>query len=87
MIFTIRNDFHNTSVKVRCDALQHIHNEIEISPSVSQIKRIHRELCGMSDCTCGGICGPQSATVTARNGQTVELRLIINQDALYTASR
>lgn len=48
---TITNDFHSTSVTVVVPA--------DGILSVSQTKRVYRELCGMSDCTCGGIRGSQ----------------------------
>jgi len=48
---TLSNDFHNSSVVVRVP-----HNGV-LSPSTT--KRVYRELCGISDCTCGGIRGSQ----------------------------
>jgi hypothetical protein len=48
---TIKNDFHNTEVKVR--AKRRIHHDDEVMLSPSQVKRIRRVLCGMH-CTCGG---------------------------------
>ncbi len=57
-MITLRNDFHNTFVRIRAsvgDAL-----------SQHQVRRV-RTLCGMDDCTCGGLLsirGPQDgATV------------------------
>lgn len=52
MIITLTNDFHNTEVTIRVRELPHT-----ITPS--QHQRIERALCGMSDCRCGTIRGPQ----------------------------
>ena len=61
-IYTLRNSLHGTSVNVRCDGVQHIYDEVVITPTKRQWRRIERTLCGMSDCTCGGIrsCDPQT---------------------------
>lgn len=52
MIITLRNDFHNTSVNIRANALPHV-----IPPS--QERRIRRALCGVKGCACGKVRGPQ----------------------------
>lgn len=52
MLITLRNDFHNSSVTIRANALPHV-----ITPS--QEKRVLRALCGVTGCTCGGVRGPQ----------------------------
>lgn len=57
---TLRNDFHNSEVNVWAEQLPH-----ETSPY--QTKRIRRELCGMADCVCGSIRGPQDVKVLQRN--------------------
>lgn len=57
--YTIRNDFHNTEVRVRCEGLSHIYGECTIRPTIRQLQRIRRVLCGERDCTCGGIRGLQ----------------------------
>ena len=48
---TLTNDFHNSSVTVKVPK-----NGIL---SAGTTKRVYRELCGISGCTCGGIRGPQ----------------------------
>jgi len=58
-MYTLRNDFHDSEVRIRCDGLSHIHNECEIRPTKRQLQRIRRVLCGISDCECGSIRGPQ----------------------------
>lgn len=45
-MITITNDFHNTEARVR---------GLELSPAT--VRRVRRELCGISDCTCGGVLG------------------------------
>jgi hypothetical protein len=56
-LVTLTNDFHNSSVVLRCEVLQHIHNELTIYPTVHQIKRSKRKLCGIPGCTCSNDCG------------------------------
>lgn len=48
------NDFHGTSISVRAKITPH---QILLSPG--QIRKIEAELCGMSDCECGGMRGRQ----------------------------
>jgi hypothetical protein len=48
----LRNDFHNSQVQINLRGQRHL--------SPSQAKRAHKQLCGMADCRCGGIRGPQS---------------------------
>ena len=62
MIYTLRNNFHNTQVNVRCQGVQHMAGEINIKLSATQIKRVKRALCGVAGCTCGNdasLRGPQ----------------------------
>lgn len=51
---TLTNDFHNTSVRIRCEVLSHIHNEAMIYPTAGQIAKAKKALCGISGCTCSG---------------------------------
>lgn len=51
MKITLRNDFHNTEAVV----IPHNLHGREGFLSARQVKRADRKLCGMSDCTCGGI--------------------------------
>lgn len=52
---TLSNDFHNTAVTVRVP----IDEEYPIQLSKSQTRRIENALCGMIECECGGVRGPQ----------------------------
>ena len=45
--FTIRSKFHPTSINIVA--------ELDTLLSDSQVRRIDKALCGMRDCTCGGI--------------------------------
>lgn len=49
---TLRNDFHNTTCKIRMRPDQTVLTR-------SQMRRVRKTLCGMSDCQCGEIRGPQ----------------------------
>jgi hypothetical protein len=46
---TLRNEFHNTSARVRANETG------ETLLSASTVRRVRRALCGMTDCTCGGV--------------------------------
>ena len=48
---TLRNDFHDTRVNVR------VLEDGRLSKT--QVRRIRRELCGIHDCRCGAVRGPQ----------------------------
>lgn len=72
---TLTNDFHNTKTTVRCEALSHFHSEVEILPTANQLKRIRKELCGTTGCTCGGIRGIQRHS----DGR----RITVNRDAEF----
>ena len=77
MKITLKNDFHNSSVNIRCEVLSHIHNIATAYPNAAQIKRAKKALCGISGCTCSndsGIRGRQEI-----NGK----RLEVNLDAIY----
>jgi hypothetical protein len=54
MIVTLRSDFHGTNVDVRVPGLP-------ATLTASQTKRVKRELCGVTGCTCGGVRGRQMA--------------------------
>jgi hypothetical protein len=79
-LVTLTNDFHNSAVVLRCEVLQHIHNELTIYPTVYQIKRTKRKLCGIAGCTCSndiGIRGKQH-----HNGKP----LIVDRSAIFKQS-
>jgi len=48
---TLRNSFHNTTARVR------IYPDTQTLLTASTVRRLRRELCGMSDCRCGGALG------------------------------
>jgi hypothetical protein len=52
MLITLTNDFHNTEVRIRVDRLP-------AALSERQTKRVIGALCGIPDCRCGIIRGPQ----------------------------
>lgn len=45
---TLTNDFHGTSVNLRVKGS---------TLSIHQIRRARRALCGVENCTCGGVAG------------------------------
>ncbi len=56
---TIRNDFHGSETRA-------VPNEGYLSPR--QVRRIRRDLCGIPECTCGGVLserGPQDFEIEA----------------------
>ena len=55
MTITLRNNFHNSEVNVRIA-------EWGATLTESQAKRVRKELCGLSECTCGAVRGPQGHT-------------------------
>jgi len=48
MKLTLRNDFHNRTVILRC---------ADYRLSKQQVSRARRELCGIAGCTCGSVAG------------------------------
>ena len=78
MRITLRNDFHNSSININCEVLSHIHNVATAYPSLGQIKRAKRELCGIAGCTCSGDAGTRGPQALD-NGK----RLEVNIDAIY----
>ena len=76
--FTLANDFHNSSVRVRVAD----QSGIGYALSPSQVRRVRARLCGRTDCRCGEnglkMRGPQPAARAEEfwnNGRT-EYRLI-----------
>ena len=59
MLVAIYNDYHRTEARVRVPGLPH-------TLSDSQVRRVRRKLCGMAECTCGGV-------LDERGGQEVEV--------------
>ena len=55
-IVTLKNDFHETEVRLRCRVLDH-GSEVTIRPGATQIARAKRVLCGISGCTCSDDTG------------------------------
>ena len=58
---TLSNDFHNSEVDILVDPdqISEYETDLEVAPTLGQLRRVRRELCGFSDCTCGGVRGPQ----------------------------
>ena len=54
--YTLKNDFHNTEVTVLVAAGEPL--------SIHQERRVNAALCGISDCSCGAIRGPQEVTIS-----------------------
>jgi len=52
MTITLRNNFHNSEVRLRVERLP-------ATLTRSQTTRAIRVLCGLVDCTCGAVRGPQ----------------------------
>jgi len=79
-IYTLRNSFHGTSVNVRCEGRQHIYSEVVITPTQRQWRRIEKTLCGVSDCTCGGIrsCDHQTHEIRHDGGIGWTARITIH---------
>ena len=58
MKITLRNDFHNTAVRLIVAP--------DKPPSPSQMRRSRRTLCGIRECTCSGalgVRGPQEVNI------------------------
>ena len=62
--YTLRNDFHGTECRVRCEGLQHIYHTVVLTLSKSQAARAKRVLCGMHGCTCSDECGTRGRQYT-----------------------
>lgn len=61
-LFTLSNDFHNSSCNVLVDRARVVNDggdEITLTLSPHQMRRVRSALCGHSDCTCGLLRGPQ----------------------------
>jgi hypothetical protein len=78
---TLTNDFHGTSVNLRCEVLSHIHNVSTIYPTAGQIKKAKKALCGIECCTCSGDAG------THGHQEHDGKRLIVDASSLYAADR
>ncbi len=58
---TLRNDYHNTRVNVLVTPRRRLDDSWEITLTPSQKRQVYRALCGIVNCTCGGIRGTQTA--------------------------
>lgn len=74
-LITLRNDFHNTEVRVR------VKGESPWKLSIGQTRRIDQELCGMTECQCGGIRGPQTVET---DGDDVRLYVTYDEERVYS---
>lgn len=52
-LINLENDFHKTKCKVKAEV-----QEDFIKVSNSSIERARKKLCGMDDCSCGGVPAP-----------------------------
>lgn len=58
MIVTVSSDFHPTRARFRVDAHRALYatgHGAVVELTARQVRRAHKTLCGMSDCTCGGV--------------------------------
>jgi hypothetical protein len=76
MLVTLKNDFHNTEVRLSCDLLSHDPYRYTIYPTISQIERAKRALCPVADCQCSGDCGTRGPQ--EHNGK----RLIVDTSSM-----
>lgn len=61
----LKNNFHNTSAKLNVSDLRIAEelgngNDYFCTITESQMNRAARKLCGIKDCTCGTVRGPQT---------------------------
>jgi hypothetical protein len=75
----LQNDFHNSSVRLRCEVLSHIHNESTIYPTAGQIAKAKKALCGIDGCTCSGDAGTRGPQEFRGK------RLIVDVSSLFAA--
>jgi|LakMenE18May11ns_1017448.scaffolds.fasta_scaffold7274618_1 hypothetical protein len=76
-LITLTNDFHNTSVNLRCEVLSHIYHTAVAYPNANQIKKAKRVLCGVAGCNCSNDAG-------IRGRQEIDgKRLEVNLDSLH----
>jgi len=63
---TLRNNFHNTEAKA-----------IALDGVISDraMKRVERKLCGVPNCPCGAVCGPQEVKLVS-TGIAEEQRIV-----------
>ena len=75
-LVTLRNDFHNTSVNIRCRVLSHVTTADVATayPNASQIKRAKKALCGVSGCCCSNAAGIRGKQET-NYGKKLEVNL------------
>lgn len=65
MQIELKNNFHNTSAKLNVSDLRIAEelgngNDYFCTITATQMQRAARKLCGMKDCTCGTVRGPQT---------------------------
>jgi hypothetical protein len=49
---TVKNDFHRTAANIRAEK-----SESGTLLTRATVARVRRKLCGISECTCGGVLG------------------------------
>ena len=73
-LITLTNDFHHSSVNLRCEVLSHIHNVATAYPNAAQIKRAKKVLCGVDGCCCSNAAGIRGRQETSY-GKKLEVDL------------
>ena len=72
MKIKLTNEFHNTSCTINCNVLSHVHNVAVAYPTLGQIRKAKRELCGIKFCTCSGDAGTRGRQETPE-GKRMEI--------------
>lgn len=75
-LFTLRNDFHNSTTTIRCEGKLIGDDEIELQLSKGQIRKAKSDLCGTDGCTCSNAAGMRGENRTD-DGR----RITFNMDA------
>jgi len=80
-LITLTNDFHHSSVNLRCEVLSRIHNVATAYPNAAQIKRAKKALCGVDGCCCSNAAG-----IRGRQETSCGKQLGVNLDAAAAAN-
>ena len=54
---TVSNSIHNTEITMVAETWETTLGEMMAEVSVKELEKACRKLCGMKDCTCGGLRG------------------------------
>jgi hypothetical protein len=80
-LITLTNDFHNSSVTIRCEVLSDLPSGAAFAtayPSASQIKRAKKALCGVAGCCCSNAAGIRGQQKTSW-GKRLEVDLTADE--------